>query len=74
MRCRWCAYDGGQGRFGERAEACLQRLYPDFESLSAGGGFEAASHRLYHAFVAWAGALPFEPLADAAHDDEGDDV
>ena len=67
------AYEGAQGRFGEREEACLRRLFPDFEALVAGRGFEPASRRLYEAFAEWVGALPFETLPDAAPDDEGDD-
>jgi exodeoxyribonuclease V gamma subunit len=35
------------------SDACLARLWPDFEALSASGGFEAASEALYAAFKAW---------------------
>jgi exodeoxyribonuclease V gamma subunit len=49
------AYDG---KFrspvpGEGQEACLARLFPDFASLVAHPGFDAASRRLYGPFSHW---------------------
>jgi exodeoxyribonuclease V gamma subunit len=43
-------YDGQDGQVqGERAEACLARLYPHFEVLSADPHFEADTRALYAA-------------------------
>ncbi|MBU6270981.1 MAG: exodeoxyribonuclease V subunit gamma [Betaproteobacteria bacterium] len=41
---------------GEGAEPSLARLFPDYDSLAADPGFEAASQRLYQPFLAWLGA------------------
>lgn len=46
-------YEGGFQRQGEVAEACLARVYPDFESLTADGRFDALAERLYRPFHDW---------------------
>ena len=38
---------------GEGREACLARLFPDFESLLAQPAFDAASRRLYEPYRQW---------------------
>ena len=41
---------------GEGREACLARMYPDFESLEAAASFETASRRLYAPYREWLAA------------------
>ena len=71
------AFEGTFGRegSGEGSEACLARLYPDFETLRADPSFAAASERLYRPYVAWLGthvevhALPAPAAAHEAADE-----
>jgi len=49
------AFEGNPARGvrGEGQEACLGRLYPDYETLRSQPGFEAATRELYEPFVRW---------------------
>jgi exodeoxyribonuclease V gamma subunit len=49
------AYEGGYRSTvpGEGREACLARLFPDFESLSSQSDFDSASRRLYEPYRHW---------------------
>ena len=46
------AYEGGGSR-GEVDEACLSRMYPDYESLCADGRFEHLADQLFGPLIAW---------------------
>ena len=46
------AYEGGGSR-GEVDEACLSRMYPDYESLCADGRFENLADQLFGPLIAW---------------------
>jgi exodeoxyribonuclease V gamma subunit len=48
------AFPGG-GMRGEVEDACLARMFPDFESLSAEGRFIDLAARLYRPIHSWAG-------------------
>jgi exodeoxyribonuclease V gamma subunit len=63
------AYEGGAQGHGvaEGREACLARLYPDFDALAADPTFEVDSRRLYGPYRAWLEQhVRIEPLAPAA--------
>lgn len=47
------AYDGGFQGFGEVGDACLARLWPSFEALSAEPGWENCSRQLYGPLHEW---------------------
>ncbi len=47
------AFEGAFKRTGEGQEPCLARLFPDFASLAAHPGFEAATRRLYGPYALW---------------------
>lgn len=48
------AYEGSDfGGAGERRDACLARLFPDFEALAASGACERWSRRLYGPLRHW---------------------
>ena len=49
-------YEGGFAVSGEVDEPCLARVHPDYESLTACGGFEALARRLYGPVGRWIGA------------------
>jgi hypothetical protein len=69
------AYEGGYNSAvpGEGREACLQRLYPDFASLRAQPGFEAATRALYEPLLAWSQAhAQASGLDGVPEDDEGE--
>ncbi|MBE0546121.1 MAG: exodeoxyribonuclease V subunit gamma, partial [Rubrivivax sp.] len=49
-------YDGSEftpGRPGEREEACLARLFPDYAALRADGRFETLAQRAYGPLAEW---------------------
>ena len=46
------AYESGGSR-GEVDEACLSRLYPDYEALCADGRFEDLAAQLFGPLMAW---------------------
>lgn len=66
-----------RGVRGEGHEACLARLYPDYETLRSQPGFEAATRRLYEPFERWLSEhTRIELLGELEDDDErngGDD-
>jgi exodeoxyribonuclease V gamma subunit len=47
------AYDGGYQGFGEAGDACLARLWPSFEALSAEPDWENCSRQLYGPLHEW---------------------
>ena len=47
------AYEGGWQQSGEVDDACLARLYPDFESLTADGEFPHWAQQLYGPVLDW---------------------
>ena len=49
-------YEGHDHAHGEVEEACLARLYPDFEALSADGRFAELAERLYAPLRDWIAA------------------
>ena len=54
------AHEAFDGRYnsatpGEGAEACLARLFPEYDTLAADPVFEPASRRLYQPFLEWLG-------------------
>ncbi|GIZ53695.1 RecBCD enzyme subunit RecC [Noviherbaspirillum aridicola] len=70
-QCAQC-YDGGYdnrppAEAGE--DACLARLWPDFDSLAADPGWESASRQLYGPLADWAGralqVMPFDQISGA---------
>jgi exodeoxyribonuclease V gamma subunit len=65
---------GHGGPPGEGREPCLARLFPDYETLAAVPGFEAATTRLYAAYRGWLAAqVSLQRLEGAAvADDEAD--
>jgi exodeoxyribonuclease V gamma subunit len=48
------AYEGGHTTAGEVTEPCMARMFPDFESLSADGSFEALTQQVYAPLQDWA--------------------
>ena len=46
-------YEGGFARSGEVDEPCLARVHPDYESLTACGGFRELAQRLYRPVGDW---------------------
>ena len=46
-------YEGGQYRRGEVEEACLSRMFPDYESLSADGRIGELAERLFGPLFRW---------------------
>jgi exodeoxyribonuclease V gamma subunit len=62
-------YDGGDYRDGERQNPSLARCYPDFETLAATPGFEAATRRLYQPLALW---LDDGPVAERWPDAAGE--
>jgi exodeoxyribonuclease V gamma subunit len=48
------AYEGGMFLDGEGREACLARVFPDFETLAADGRFEELAEVLYGPLRDWA--------------------
>jgi exodeoxyribonuclease V gamma subunit len=60
------AYEGGEFLRGEVQDACLARLFPDFEALRAAPGFEPATERLHAPLAAWLkAAVDLEALEPA---------
>jgi len=47
------AYHGSHGHEGEGQEACLRRVFPDFEALAADGQFEALASSVYAPLIEW---------------------
>ena len=47
-------YEGGMFRRGEVEEACLARMFPDYESLTADGRFADLAQRLFGPLHRWA--------------------
>ncbi|MFZ3120950.1 MAG: hypothetical protein WA159_21815, partial [Variovorax sp.] len=48
------AYEGGMFLDGEGREACLARVFPDFEALAVDGRFEEFAEVLYGPLRDWA--------------------
>lgn len=48
------AYEGDAQRDGERADACLARIYPDFDTLSADGRLHALAQTVCAPLAEWA--------------------
>jgi exodeoxyribonuclease V gamma subunit len=46
-------YEGGFNFEGEREEPCLNRCFPDFETLNAGERFETFAEELYRPMLEW---------------------
>jgi exodeoxyribonuclease V gamma subunit len=46
-------YEGDGENAGEGAEACLARLYPDFDALTLDGRFDALTAQIYAPFLGW---------------------
>ena len=65
-------YEGtGFGAEGESQEACLARLYPDFESLTSDGEFQTWSQVLYEPLRNWiATAVSVHALPAVGADDD----
>ena len=55
-------FEGRPMQPGEGAQACLARLYPDYDHLAQEPEFEAASRLLYAAYAAWLTSLRVAPL------------
>ena len=49
----WQVYEGSVNSSAEGDEPCLHRLYPDYESLCAGGEFDPWAQTLYGPLRAW---------------------
>ena len=47
-------FEGGYRQSGEVDDACLARMYPDFEALTADGRFEELAQQVYAPLLAWA--------------------
>ncbi len=47
-------YEGGHLSSGEVQDACLARMFPDFDSLLESGQFEVLSRSVYAPLLAWA--------------------
>jgi exodeoxyribonuclease V gamma subunit len=58
-------YDGSYQQQGESEEPCLGRAYPDFETLSEDGRFEAMAEMVYGPLAAWV----TEHVSATAHPD-----
>lgn len=46
-------YEGGYMQRGDVEEACMARMFPDFEALAADGRFEALAREVYAPFLLW---------------------
>lgn len=46
-------YDGGYLIRGEAEEACMARVFPDYETLTQDGRFESLSHQVYAPLLDW---------------------
>jgi exodeoxyribonuclease V gamma subunit len=57
------AYEGGYMANAEADEACLARLYPDYDALIEDGRFEDLAHAVYGPLLKWAQQLTAEPHA-----------
>lgn len=69
------AYDGEFNRAGEAGrDACLARVYPDYEALTADGRFADLARRLYGPLNDWlAGIAPEIHDADVEDEEDGDE-
>jgi exodeoxyribonuclease V gamma subunit len=47
-------YEGGYMQSGEVDESCLARMFPDFETLTEDGHFEALAQQVYAPLLQWA--------------------
>lgn len=47
-------YEGGYMQSGEVDDACLARMFPDYEALSEDGRFEDLAQQVYAPLLAWA--------------------
>ena len=47
-------YEGGYQRTGDVADPCLARMFPDFETLTQDGRFEALARQVYEPLKFWA--------------------
>ena len=69
------AYEGGFNRTGEaERDACLARVYPDYEALTADGRFADLARRVYGPLNDWlTGIEPQIHDADATETEDGDE-
>jgi exodeoxyribonuclease V gamma subunit len=56
-------YEGAYMVNAEVDDACLARMYPDYDSLTAGGRFVDLAHAVYGPLLQWAQQLSAEPHA-----------
>jgi exodeoxyribonuclease V gamma subunit len=64
-------YEGGYMTNAEAKDACLARMYPDYDALTADGRFEDLAHVVYGPLLQWAQQLTAEPHATQ---EEGQEV
>ncbi|MBB3221473.1 exodeoxyribonuclease V subunit gamma [Pseudoduganella umbonata] len=55
-------YEHGFDRRGEKDDACLYRLWPEYGDLAAEPGFETTAHALYGPLVAWLDTVEVQPI------------
>jgi exodeoxyribonuclease V gamma subunit len=71
-------YEGAEQTRGDVEEACMARLFPDFEALAADGQFAALAHEIYQPLLDWQKAHlsatlhPKDGADGADASDEGD--
>mgnify|MGYP000580160303 CR=1 FL=1 len=63
-------YDGGHMNEGEVKDACLARMYPDYDALIEDGRFEDLAQAVYAPLLQWAQQLSAEPHATQAASQE----
>jgi exodeoxyribonuclease V gamma subunit len=56
-------YEGAFMASAEADEACLARMYPDYDALTEDGRFEVLAHAVYGPLLQWAQQITAEPHA-----------
>ena len=55
-------YEHGFDRRGEKDDACLYRLWPEYGDLAAEPGFAATANALYAPLVDWLATVEVQPI------------